>query len=110
MSVTAAESLSVSTKDFGWAHRWFDRHRCWSDVVSLNGSDMSVSASESVSVSAGDSVDVGVVSDVDISSGGKLVGRVAESVEVVSGSASLASGSSIDVVSGEDVSVSAGAT
>ena len=50
-----------------------------------------------------------MVSDVEISSGGKLVGRVAESVEVVSGSsASLASGSSIDVVSGEDVSVSAG--
>ena len=67
-----------------------------------------MSASESVSVSAGDSVNVGVVSDVEISSGGKLVGRVVEGVEVVSGSASLESGSSIDVVSGEDVSVSAG--
>ena len=74
----------------------------------LSGSDVAVSASESVRVSAGDSVNVGVVSDVDISAGGKLVGRVAESVEVVSGSASLASGSSIDVVSGEVVSVSAG--
>ena len=74
----------------------------------MSGSDVSVSASESVSVSAGDSVHVGVVSDVDISSGGKLVGRVAEGVEVVSGSASLESGSSIDVVSGEDVTVSAG--
>ena len=80
MSVSASESLSVETKDFGFVASGaigIDS----SDVVSLSGSDVSVSASDDVSVSAGDSVSVGVGSDIDVQSGGKLTGRVAESVE-----------------------------
>ena len=46
-------------------------------------------------------------SDIAVSSGGKLVGRVSESVELVSGSAQLEAASAIGVMSGADVSVSA---
>ena len=110
VSVSAAESLHVSTGTTGslgfetgsvGLTADGDVSVASSSDVSVGGRTVRVSSAEDVDVTSGSDLRLSSGGEIEVVSGSGVVGRVADSVEMVAGGVSLSSGSSMDVVGGD---------